>query len=79
MSPAKDKREWDAENTLIFSIKFFTTSEKDLLDFMEEYVRREAGAKYRGKIGKGTILKRALRMYMESEIKNGNYKQEGNE
>lgn len=75
MSP-KDKREWDADNTLIFSIKFFTTSEKDLLDFMEEYVRREAGAKYRGKIGKGTILKRALRMYMDSEIKNGNYKQE---
>lgn len=75
MSP-KDKREWDAENTLIFSIKFFTTSEKDLLDFMDEYVRREAGAKYRGKIGRGTILKRALRMYMESEIKNGNYKQE---
>ena len=77
MSP-KDKREWDAENTLIFSIKFFTTSEKDLLDFMDEYVRREAGAKYRGKIGKGTILKRALRMYLESEIKNGNYKQEEN-
>ena len=77
MSP-KDKREWDAENTLIFSIKFFTTSEKDLLDFMDEYVRRETGAKYRGKIGKGTILKRALRMYMESEIKNGNYKQEEN-
>ena len=77
MSP-KGKREWDAENTLIFSIKFFTTSEKDLLDFMDEYVRREAGAKYRGKIGRGTILKRALRMYMESEIKNGNYKQEEN-
>ena len=77
MSP-KDKREWDAENTLIFSIKFFTTSEKDLLDFMDEYVRREVGAKYRGKIGKGTILKRALRMYMEYEIKNGNYKQEEN-
>lgn len=77
MSP-KDKREWDAENTLIFSIKFFTTSEKDLLNFMDEYVRREAGAKHRGKIGRGTILKRALRMYMESEIKNGNYKQEEN-
>ena len=45
---------------------------------MDEYVRREAGTKYKGKIGKGTILKRALRMYMESEIEKGNYKQEEN-
>lgn len=76
MTQAPRKREWDDQNTTVFSIKFFTTSEQDLLDFMDEYVKREAGAKYKGKIGRGTILKRALRMYMESEIKKGNYKQE---
>ena len=52
------------------------TSEQDLLDFMDEYVRREAGTRYRGRIGRGTIIKRALRKYMDSEIENGNYKKE---
>lgn len=64
------KKRWDQENTTIFSVKFFNTSEKDLITFMDSKVDKH------NKIGRGTVLKQALRMYMASEIEKGNYKQE---
>lgn len=70
MTYSKAKKDWDEKNTTIFSVKFFNTSEKDLIDFMDSKVDRA------NKVGRGTVLKRALRMYMEPEIEKGNYKQE---
>ena len=49
------------ENTLIFSVKFFKTSEQDLIDFMDSKVDKAKG------IGRGTVIKQALKLYMESE------------
>lgn len=62
------RKKWDAENTVIFSVKFFKSSESDLIQFMDSKVDKANG------IGRGTILKKALEMYMRAEIAAGNYK-----
>ena len=67
MAQSSASRKWDAENALIFSVKFFKTSEADIIAFMDSKVDKASG------IGRGTILKRALAMYMESEIAAGRY------
>lgn len=71
MAQSSASRKWDAENTLIFSVKFFKTSEADIIAFMDSKVDKASG------IGRGTILKRALAMYMESEIEAGRYVKPG--
>lgn len=61
MMPYSDARKrWDKDNTVIFSVKFFKTSEQDLIDFMDSKVDKAAG------IGRGTVLKMALKEYMEN-------------
>lgn len=59
MTYPKSQANWDKENTLIFSVKFFKKSEQDLIDFMDSRVDKSKG------IGRGTVLKEALRFYME--------------
>jgi len=60
MTYPKSQARWDKENTLIFSVKFFKRSEQDLIDFMDSKVDKSKG------IGRGTVLKEALRYYMEN-------------
>lgn len=55
------RKRWDKENTVVFSVKFFKTSEQDLIDFMDSKVNKKEG------IGRGTVLKQALKFYMDSE------------
>ena len=61
MTYPKSQARWDKENTLIFSVKFFRKSEQDLIDFMDSRVDKANG------IGRGTVLKEALRFYMEHQ------------
>ena len=61
MAYSEARKNWDKENTVIFSVKFFKTNEQDLIDFMDSKVDPAA------KVGRGTVLKQALRFYMESE------------
>lgn len=60
MTYPKSQMKWDKENTLIFSVKFFRRTEQDLIDFMDSKVDKEKG------IGRGTVLKIALREYMQN-------------
>ena len=61
MPYSEARKNWDKENTLIFSVKFFKTSEQDLIDFMDSKVDKAKG------IGRGTVIKQALKLYMELE------------
>ena len=63
MTYPKSQMKWDKENTLIFSVKFFRRTEQDLIDFMDSKVDKEKG------IGRGTVLKLALREYMQNHPK----------
>lgn len=60
MAYPESQKKWEKENTLIFSVKFFKKTEQDLIDFMDSKVDKEKG------IGRGTVLKNALREYMKN-------------
>ena len=63
MTYPKSQQKWDKENTLIFSVKFFRRTEQDMIDYMDGMVDKEKG------IGRGTVLKLALREYMQNHPK----------
>lgn len=63
MTYPKSQQKWDKENTLIFSVKFFRRTEQDMIDYMDGMVDKESG------IGRGTVLKLALREYMQNHPK----------
>lgn len=65
MPDAPSKIRWDKENTIVFSLKIMKRTEADIYEFL---TKCQANG-----IGKGTIIKTALREYME------NHKEEGAE
>ena len=52
------KARWMKENTIVFSIKLMKTTEEDLIEYLNEMLKQG--------IGKGTVLKAALREYMKT-------------
>ena len=58
MPDAPSKRRWDAENTMVFSIKLMRRTESDIIDFLNENLSRG--------ISKGATIKAALREYMQN-------------
>ena len=56
MPDAPSKKRWDAENTIVFSVKLMRRTESDIIDYLDANLSRG--------IGKGTVLKAALREYM---------------
>ena len=63
MPDAPSKRRWDAENTIVFSLKIMKRTETDIYDFLKKC---QANG-----IGKGTIIKTALREYMANHPEKG--------
>lgn len=58
MPDAPSKRRWDAENTIVFSIKLMKRTEEDIVKYLDDCVSRG--------ISKGAIIKAALREYMKN-------------
>lgn len=57
MPDSEAKKKWINDNTIIFSVKLMKRTEPELIEYMNKQLEKG--------IGKGTILKRALREYME--------------
>ena len=62
MPDAPSKRRWDAENTIVFSIKLMKRTEEDIVKFLDDCVSRG--------VSKGAIIKTALREYMKNHPNN---------
>lgn len=58
MPDSQAKRKWMAENTIVFSVKLMKKSEADIIAYLEEMASRG--------IGKGTVIKLALREYIKN-------------
>ena len=50
------KRQWMAANSIVFSVKLMRRTEPDLIEYMDKYLAKG--------IGRGTLVKKALREYM---------------
>ena len=58
MPDSEAKKKWMKENTHVFSVKLMKKSEQDIIEYLEAMLERG--------IGKGTVLKLALREYMQN-------------
>lgn len=58
MPSSEAQRKWMEKNTIVFSIKLMRRTEADLIEFFDAMQARG--------IPKGTIIKKALREYMEN-------------
>lgn len=56
MPDSEAKRKWMAKNAIVFSVKLMRRTEADIIEYLEANLSRG--------IGKGTVLKAALREYM---------------
>ena len=56
MPMSEAKRKWEEKNTIVFSIKLMRRTEADIIDYLDKQLAKG--------IGKGTVLKAALREYM---------------
>ena len=61
MAYSERKKQWDKDNTLIFSVKFFHATDGDIIRFMDRKVDKSKG------IGRGTVIKQALTRWMKEE------------
>lgn len=58
MSDSEAKKKWMEKNTIVFSIKLMRRTEADIIEYLDANLAKG--------IGKGTIIKAALREYMEN-------------
>ena len=58
MPDSEAKKRWAKENAHVFSVKLMKKSEQDIIDYLDAMLKRG--------VGKGTILKLALREYMKT-------------
>lgn len=58
MPDSEAKKKWMEKNTIVFSIKLMRRTEADIIEYLDANLAKG--------IGKGTIIKAALREYMEN-------------
>lgn len=58
MPDSEAKKKWAKENAVIFSVKLMKRTEADIIEYMDKMLAKG--------IGKGTLLKMALREYMQN-------------
>ena len=56
LAESEAKKKWMKENSSSFSIRLMSRTEADIIDYLDKMTQRG--------VGKGTILKLALREYM---------------
>ena len=63
MPDSEAKRKWMAKNSIVFSVKLMRRTEADIIEYLESNLSRG--------IGKGTVIKAALREYMANHSEKG--------
>ena len=58
MPDSEAKKKWMEKNTIVFSIKLMRRTEADIIEYLDANLAKG--------VGKGTIIKAALREYMEN-------------
>jgi hypothetical protein len=58
MPDSEAKKKWMEKNTIVFSIKLMRRTESDIIEYLDANLAKG--------VGKGTIIKSALREYMEN-------------
>lgn len=58
MPDSEAKKKWISDNTIIFSVKLMRRTEADIIEYLGKMAERG--------IGRGTVLKMAIREYMQN-------------
>lgn len=58
MPDSEAKKKWMEKNTIVFSIKLMRRTEADIIEYLDATLAKG--------VGKGTVIKAALREYMEN-------------
>ena len=58
MPDSEAKKKWMEKNTIVFSVKLMRRTEADIIEYLDANLAKG--------VGKGTVIKAALREYMEN-------------